>query len=155
MIPHIDQLDYKILSILQADAKITNVQLAEKIGLSPASTLERVRKLEVQGFIKDYQAQLDPHKLALQVNIWLQIRLHHLTKENIKIFQQAIRKLPEIICCYQVIGDADFLVNILTIDMAAYQNLLINKLSSIVPIQSIRTMIVLSTDKKIGIPLLQ
>lgn len=155
MTPHIDQLDYKILTILQADGKITNVQLAEKIGLSPASTLERVRKLEVQGFIKSYHAQLDPHKLSLQINIWLQVCLNNLTQENIKIFQQAIDKLPEVICCYQVIGDADFLLNILTTDMAAYQDLLINKLSNIAPIQSIRTMTVLSTHKESGIPIIQ
>jgi len=155
MIPHIDQLDYKILTILQAGGKITNVQLAEKIGLSPASTLERVRKLEIQGFIKSYHAQLDPHKLSLHVNIWLQVCLNSLNKENIKIFQQAIDKIPEIVCCYQVIGDADFLLNVLTTDMTAYQELLITKLSNIAPIQSIRTMTVLSTCKESRIPLMQ
>jgi Lrp/AsnC family leucine-responsive transcriptional regulator len=155
MSPHIDQVDYKILTILQADGKITNVQLAEKIGLAPASTLERVRKLEMQGFIKSYYAQLDPHKLSLYVNIWLQVCLNNLTKEHIKIFQQAIDKLPEVVCCYQVIGDADFLLNVLTTDMAAYQDLLINKLSNISPIKSIRTMSVLATCKESGIPLMQ
>lgn len=151
----IDQLDYKILTILQADGKITNVHLAEKIGLSPASTLERVRKLELQGFIKSYHAHLDPHKLSLQVNIWLQVRLHNLTQANIKLFQQVIDKLPEVVRCYQVIGEADFLVNILTTDMAAYQDLLINKISNIAPIQSIRTMTVLSTLKESGLPVIQ
>jgi DNA-binding Lrp family transcriptional regulator len=151
----IDQLDYKILTILQANGNTTNVQLAEKIGLSPASTLARVKKLEIQGFIKSYHARLDPHKLSLQINIWLQICLNRLTKENIKIFQQAIDKLPEVVCCYQVMGDADFLLNIRTTDMIAYQDLLINKLSNIASIQSIRTMTVLCTHKESGIPIIQ
>lgn len=150
-----DQLDYKILTILQADGKITNVQLAEKIGLSPASTLERVRKLEIQGLIKSYHAHLDPQKLSLHVNIWLRVYLNNLTQESIKLFQQAIDKLPEVVCCYQVIGDADFLLNVLTTDMTAYQELLMNKLSSINSIKSIRTMMVLSTYKESGIPLMQ
>jgi Lrp/AsnC family leucine-responsive transcriptional regulator len=154
MIPTIDQLDAKILGILQADGKISNLKLAEKISLAPTSTLDKVKKLELQGFIQSYHAKLNPTKLSLQVNIWLQIFLNALTKENIKIFQQAIQKLPEVTSCYHVMGNADFLLNVFTTDMTAYQNLLICKLSTIPVIKSIQAMTVLSTSKDHGLPIL-
>lgn len=154
MIPKLDKIDYNILSNIQNNAKITNLQLSETIGLSPASTLERVKRLEMQGVIKSYHAQLDRYKLAVHFNLWLQICLHNLSQETIKNFKQAIDQLPEVIACYQVIGDVDFLLSILTTDMVAYQNILVNKLSEISSIKSIKTMTVLSTIKETGIPII-
>lgn len=155
MIPTIDHLDVKILTILQAEGKITNLKLAEKINLCPAATLERVRKLELQGFIQSYHAQLSPAKLSLQVNLWLEITLTASTKENIQSFQQAIHKIPEVATCYHVMGHADFLLNIYTTDIAAYQQLLIHKLSAIPAIKSIQTMTVLSSCKDSGLPVVK
>src|SRR5690606_19535029 len=110
----LDQTDLLLLQNLQANAKITNLQLAEHVGLSPASTLERVRKLENQGFIQSYHAKLDKAKLNLQAHLWLQIRLHSLTSANIMSFKEAINNLPQVVSCYQVMGDTDFLVQIVT-----------------------------------------
>ncbi|OJW71796.1 MAG: hypothetical protein BGO68_03310 [Candidatus Amoebophilus sp. 36-38] len=154
MIPKLDKLDYSILINIQNNAKITNLQLSETIGLSPASTLERVKRLETQGIIKSYHAQLDRYKLAIHLNLWLQICLHDLAQETIKNFKQALDQLPEVVACYQVVGEVDFLLSVLTTDMIAYQNILVNKLSGIKSIKSIKTMIVLSTLKETGIPII-
>ncbi len=155
LLPTIDQLDAKILTILQADGGITNQKLAEKISLCPAASLERVKKLECQGFIQSYHAKLSPSKLGLQVNIWLAITLTALTKENIQTFQKVINKLAEVTTCYHIMGNADFLVNIRTPDMNTYQQLLIDKLSPIPAIKSIQAINVLSIIKDNGLPILK
>lgn len=154
MTPKLDKVDYSILAKIQNNAKITNLQLAETIGLSPASTLERVKRLETQGIIKSYHARLNRYKLALHVHFWLQVCLHNLTHESIQSFKQAIEQIPEVIACYQVTGETDFLLSVLSSDLISYQALLSNKLSEIKVIKSIRTMTVLSTLKETGIPII-
>jgi len=148
----LDKTDCSILSMLQANARITNAQLAEDIGLSPAATLERVRKLENQGIIKSYHARLDPQKLSLGVSLWLQIRLCNLAAENIVAFQEAITPLPEVVECYQVIGNADFLVKVVAPDLETYQAVLIPQLSSIVSIKRIKPFLISAALKEAGLP---
>jgi Lrp/AsnC family leucine-responsive transcriptional regulator len=149
----LDQTDLLLLQTLQANAKVTNLQLAEYAGLSPASTLERVRKLEKQGFIQSYHAKLDNFKLNLQLHLWLQIRLHSLTTADVKLFKEAIAHLPEVISCYQVIGNADFLLQVVASNMAAYQALLTQQLSNISGIREIETYMCLETMKETGLPI--
>ena len=149
----LDQTDCQILQILQDHAKITNIQLAERIALSPASTLERVKKLENQGIIKSYHAKLDPTQLSLTTTLWLHVWLHSLTTTNIAIFQEAIKNIPAIIACHQVMGDADFLAQVITSDLAAYQNILINQLSPISAIKRIKTHMHVATLKESGMPI--
>jgi Lrp/AsnC family leucine-responsive transcriptional regulator len=149
----LDQIDCLILQNLQANAKITNIQLAEHIGLSTASTLERVRKLENQGFIQSYHAKINQSKLSLKVQLWLQVRLHSLIPANIALFKDAITKLPAVVACYQVMGDADFLLQIVAKDMAACQAILTHQLSSITAIKHIKTYMCLETIKESGIPI--
>ena len=149
----LDKTDYVILQALQANGRITNTQLAEDIGLSPASTLERVRKLENQGIIKSYHARLDPQQLSLKASLWLQIKLHSLTPENIAVLQEAIAPLPEVVECYQVIGHADFFVKVVTTDIEAYQDMLMHKLSSVVSIKRIKTFLISAILKETGVPI--
>jgi Lrp/AsnC family leucine-responsive transcriptional regulator len=151
MNPKLDQTDCLILQTLQANAKMTNIQLAEQVGLSAASTLERVRKLENQGFIQSYHAKIDKSKLSLQAHLWLQVRLYSLTPANISLFKEAIAKLPAVVACYQVMGDADFLLQIVAKDMAACQEMLTHQLSSITAIKRIKTYMCLDTIKESGI----
>mmetsp|Transcript_9956 Transcript_9956/g.23027 ORF Transcript_9956/g.23027 Transcript_9956/m.23027 type:complete len:165 (+) Transcript_9956:2335-2829(+) len=150
--PQLDQIDRDILYYLQTQAKLTNVQLAQHIGLSPASTLERVRKLERQCIIKSYHARLDPPKLSLHTCVMMQITLQPLTKENIASFQKIIQHIPEIVECYQVVGDADFLVKIVTTDISTYQYLITQQLSACSGIQYIKSFIITATVKEVGIP---
>eukprot|EP01132_Coremiostelium_polycephalum_P000050 gene50-71_t len=152
-IDKIDRIDSNILQIIQNNAKITNLQLAETIGLSPASTLERVRRLETQGIIISYHAQLDRQKLGLGIHLTLQISLHSLAHENVAAFKQAIDALPEIVECHQVVGEADFFLHIITTNLMSYQALLSNHLSRLPGLKSIKTFTVLSTLKSKGLPI--
>jgi Lrp/AsnC family transcriptional regulator, leucine-responsive regulatory protein len=149
----LDQTDCLILQTLQANAKITNIQLAEHVGLSAASTLERVRKLENQGFIQSYHAKIDKAKLSLQAHLWLQVRLHSLTAANLAMFKEEITHLPDVVACYQIMGEADFLVQIVAKNILAYQDILINQLSSITAIKRIKTYVCLETIKESGLPI--
>lgn len=148
-----DQTDREILRRLQTRAKLTNVQLSEEIGLSPASTLERVRKLENKGVIKSYHARLAPEKLTLHNQLIIQVKLQHMTAHNVTAFQEAIAAIPEVVECYQVVGDADFVLKVVTQDMAAYQQLVMHQLSTIEGIQYLKPLVITSTLKEIGIPI--
>jgi DNA-binding Lrp family transcriptional regulator len=150
-LPQLDQIDRAILDYLQAQAKLTNAKLAQYVGLSPASTLERVRKLEQQGIIKSYHAQLDPKKLALYTCVIMQVKLQRLTATSVAAFQATITNIPEIVACHQVVGDADFLAKAITTDMAAYQHLVMHRLSAIEGIQHIKSFFITATVKETGI----
>ena len=147
----LDQTDRAILNHLQTHAKLTNAQLAQYVGLSPASTLERVRKLESRGIIKNYQAQLDPKKLALHTCVLGQIKLQPLTAASVAAFQETIAHIPEVVACYQVVGDADFLIKVVATDIAAYQQLVMHRLSEVQGIQHIKTLVITATIKETGI----
>ncbi|XWN35223.1 MAG: Lrp/AsnC family transcriptional regulator [Roseivirga sp.] len=149
--PQLGRTDRDILSRLQAQAKLTNAQLAQDIGLSPASTLERVRKLERRGLIKSYHAKLAPEKLGLHTHVMVQIKLHSLTEASVSKFKQAIAQLTEVVACYQLVGEADFLVQIFTQDLVAYQDLVMHKLSTIEGIQHIKPFVITATLKETGI----
>ena len=147
----LDQIDRELLAQLQARAKITNAQLAEHVGLAPASTLERVRKLESRGFIKSYHAKLDPKKLGLHTALLLQIKLHALTKEQVAAFSQAIATTPGVVECYQVVGSADFFAKVITTDLEAYQQVVMHRLSEIKEIKDIKSFVITAAVKEGGV----
>lgn len=144
----LDKTDFRILEILQHNAKITNAQLAQEIGLSPAPTLERVKKLENSGLIKSYHAELDRDMLDLSVTIFLQVTLNSHKKHQINAFVAKINDLPEVTECHHITGTADFLLKVLTKDIKTYQELILTKLIEIEEIGSMQSMVVLSTYKE-------
>lgn len=143
----LDPTDKKILEILQENGKITNAQLAQDVGLSPAPTLERVRKLENCGLIKSYHAEVDTQKLGLGVTIFLLVSLSGHRKNQILSFVDQINQVPEVIECHHITGTGDFLLKILTKDMTSYQALILNKLVEIDQMGNMQSMVVLSTFK--------
>lgn len=147
----VDATDCKILGMLQLDGRLTNAQLACNIGLSPASTLDRVRKLEKQGIIQGYRTRLNYAVLGLETVAMLQIKLQSLTKTNIAAFKKAIDAIPEVVACHQVIGHADFLVKIITSDLMAYQQTLVDSLGEIGIIERIETLLITDTLKDTGV----
>ncbi len=151
-LPQLDQTDREILDYLQDHAKLTNAQLAQNVGLSPASTLERVRKLERQGIIKSYHAQLDPKQLALETCVIMQITLHRLTPQSVTDFIESMEHIPEVVACHQVVGDADFFVKVITTDMATYQQLVMHQFGKLQDIQGIKAFIMTATVKETGVP---
>jgi Lrp/AsnC family transcriptional regulator, leucine-responsive regulatory protein len=144
----LDNIDIKILNILQQDGRISNLDLSNKVGLSPAPTLERVKKLERSGIIKNYQAILDNYKLGLGTETFMQISLGYNKQNAIDNFMDQIGKIDEIIECYQVTGSCDFILRILVKDVQAYEMLVRERLSHIPEITHMQTMLILSTVKK-------
>lgn len=136
----LDKIDKHILNILQIDSKITNAALAEKINLSPAATLERVKKLEQREIITHYTAQVDYLKLGLTINLIAAVSLQKLTPENIKSFKLVIDKTASIRHCYQVIGEFDFILIVHVSDMYSYQTMVIEKLHNLPFVKAIKTL---------------
>ncbi len=143
----IDATDRKILEILQANSNITNAQLAKEIGLSPAPTLERVNKLEGSGVIKSYHAVIDPASVGLGVSTFVMASLKGHNKDNIEKFIAAIKRIPEIVECHHVTGAGDFILKIVCVDIAAYQQLMLERVSNIDVVDSLQSMVILSTFK--------
>ncbi|MEO9485831.1 MAG: Lrp/AsnC family transcriptional regulator [Ekhidna sp.] len=143
----LDKIDRKILDILQSNAKITNAQLSKDIGLSPAPTLERVKKLETSGIIKSYHAKLDTDKVGLGVHTFVQVSLKGHNKKNIDAFINEINAIPEVIECHHITGSGDFILKIISSDIQSYQKLMLEKVSEIEVVDGLQSMIILSTFK--------
>jgi DNA-binding Lrp family transcriptional regulator len=143
----LDATDKKILQILQANSNITNAQLAKEIGLSPAPTLERVNKLETSGVIRSYHAVIDPGSVGLGVSTFVMATLKGHNKDNIDKFIQAIKRINEIVECHHVTGSADFILKIVCVDIAAYQQLMLERVSNIDVVDSLQSTVILSTFK--------
>ncbi|MCL4158765.1 UNVERIFIED_CONTAM: hypothetical protein GTU68_015165 [Idotea baltica] len=145
--PKLDKIDRKILDILQSNAKITNAQLSKEIGLSPAPTLERVKKLELSGIIKSYHAKLDTTKIGLGVSTFVYVTLKGHNKKNIDVFLEEIHKIDEIIECHHITGSGDFILRVIAQDIANYQKLMLEKVSDISVVDNLQSMVILSTFK--------
>lgn len=143
----LDKIDRKILEILQSNAKITNAQLSKDIGLSPAPTLERVKKLETSGIIASYHAKLDTEKVGLSVQTFVQVSLKGHNKQNIDLFLNQINNIPEVIECHHITGSGDFILKIIAADIQSYQKLMLEKVSEIEVVDGLQSMIILSTFK--------
>lgn len=143
----IDEIDKKILEILQSRAKITNARLSEEIGLSPAPTLERVKKLEQMGIITSYHAKLDIQKLGLGVTTFVLATLNGHNRTNIESFVNEINKIPEVVECHHITGAGDFILKVVSKDIASYQKLMLEKISDIKEVDNMQSMFILSTFK--------
>ena len=143
----IDNIDRKILRMLQENSKITNAYLSKQIGLSPAPTLERVRKLEKKGIISGYHAQLNLSKIGLGVSTFVLVSLKEHNKKNINIFLDKINKVKNVIECHHITGTGDFILKIVSENIASYQKLMLDKVSEIEATDSLQSMVILSTFK--------
>jgi Lrp/AsnC family leucine-responsive transcriptional regulator len=144
---HLDEVDVQLLSLLQQDGRITNADLAKKVGLSPPSVLQRVRVLEKAGLIRGYFGILDAEKLGLRITALAMISLSLHQEQPIERFRRSVNEIPEILECYHVSGEFDFLLKIVVRDIRAYEQLIRERLSKIKGIQQIKTSFVLSTTK--------
>jgi Lrp/AsnC family transcriptional regulator, leucine-responsive regulatory protein len=143
----LDKIDKKILEILQINAKITNAQLSKEIGLSPAPTLERVKKLESSGVITSYHAKLNTEKIGLGISTFVQISLTGHDKKSIKTFIDEVNKIDEIIECHHVTGTSDFILRVIAQNIASYQQLMLDKVNEIPVVDSLQSQVILSTFK--------
>lgn len=144
----LDDIDRKIIEFLQQDSNITNAQLSQAIGLSPAPTLERVKKLEQAGIIRGYHAEVDPSQIGIGVSTFVMVSLKGHNKENINRFIQAIERIPEVVECHHVTGQADFILRLVSADIPSYQSLMLEKVTNIDVVDNMQSMVILSTFKK-------
>lgn len=147
----LDKIDLKILKILQENSKITNLDLSKKIGLSPAPTLERVKKLEQSDIIQSYHAQVNPHMMGLNVKTFVLVSLHWKKENALNNFLDKIKQIDEVTECYIITGEADFLMKVICKDIPTYEQLLFKSLSQIDEIERLKTLMTLSTVKDVKI----
>ena len=118
-----DRYDKMILAALQRDGRISNVQLAQEISLSESATLRRVRALEEEGLIERYAALLNQHKAGLPGNVFVQIGLHREVESELSAFEEAVRDIPEVMECYLMSGEFDYLLRVVVADMADFERI--------------------------------
>jgi Lrp/AsnC family transcriptional regulator, leucine-responsive regulatory protein len=144
---HIDDIDLQLLGILQGDGRITNADLAKRVGLSPPSVLQRVRNLEKLGLVKGYHAILDAERLGLKITALVMINLSLHQEQPIERFRRSVNEIPEVLECYHVSGEFDFLLKVVVRDIRAYEVLVRERISRIKGIRQIKTSFVLGVPK--------
>lgn len=149
----IDRIDKSILRELQNDGRMANVELSRRVGLSATPCLERVKRLEKQGYIKGYTAILAPEKLQAALLVFVEIRLTRTSPDVFEDFKRSVIDLPQVLECHLVSGDFDYLVKARVADMAAYRNLLGETLLTLPGVSGSRTYVVMEEVKEsISIP---
>ena len=134
-----DTIDARILEALQEDARISNVELARKVGLSPSPCLRRVRALEAAGVIRRSVTLLDPRAIGLPVSVFINVRLEKQVERALEVFESAVRRRPEVMECYLMTGEADYLLRVVVPDLDAYQRFLMDHITRIPGVASIRS----------------
>ena len=127
---NLDNIDWKILNILQSDAGISNIELADQVCLSPSPCSRRVKNLERLGFISRRVTLIDPQRAGLPVTVFVQVTLHHQVKKDLDRFAQQVLEWPEVMECYLMTGDFDYLMRVVIPDLQTYQTFLDEKLTA-------------------------
>ncbi len=143
----IDALDRRILAELQDNARISNADLARAVGLSPSPCLRRVRELENDGVVRRYVALLEPAAVGLPVSIFVQVTLERQIEGALERFEQAIQARPEVMECYLMTGDADYLLRVVVPDLPAYERFLMDHLTRVPGVASIKSSVSLKQIK--------
>ena len=143
----LDAIDLRILDRLQSDARLTNVELAKAAHLSPSPCLARVRALEAGGTIARYVTLLDPLKLGLTVSVFINVRLEKQIERALEVFESAMRERPEVMECYLMTGDSDYLIRVVVPDMQALERFIVDFLARVPGVGNIRSSFALKQVK--------
>ncbi|MCU0380801.1 MAG: Lrp/AsnC family transcriptional regulator [Chitinophagaceae bacterium] len=143
----LDQTDRKILWYLQYDARLTNKEIADKLGKSVTPVYERIRRLEREGFIRRYVALLDRQKVGISLLAYTNVQLKEHSYQMLKAFEKAVVKLEEVMECNHMTGSYDYLLKIGVRDMQEYQDFIINKLSRLANIGTVQSSFVMTEIK--------
>ena len=127
----VDRIDAKILHVLAQDGRISWRDLAERIGLSLTPTLRRVRRLEEAGIISGYSARFDEQRLGFGITMYVMVTLEKQTEETLKIFERRLADVPEVMSCYLMTGEADYILRIVVSDLQSYQRFMLDVLTRI------------------------
>lgn len=145
----LDATDKKILSILQQDGRISNLELAERVGLSPTPCSRRVKNLEETGVIVGYHARINPVSLGHSVSVMVSLRLARQTPADIQNFLAVIEQLPEVTECLLVTGSADYLLRVRSANVESLRDFVLTRLKSIPAVSETTTMLILETVKSL------
>ena len=137
----LDNIDRKILRMLQRDGRLQNVELAERVGLSPSPCLRRVKMLEEAGVIERYVAVLDASKIGVGLTFFARVWLRGQDSETVDQFVDEVKRLPQVVECHLMAGDCDFLLRIVAADVDAYRKFQVDHLTRIKAVQSVKTEI--------------
>lgn len=148
--PKLDKFDIAILKVLQEDARATNVEIARKVNLSPSPCLRRIRNLEKSGVLRGYRADIDRKEVGLGLTVFVEIKVGHHNRENAVAQQEALLAVPEIVSCFLISGDADFLAEVVVEDLAAYERLLTKTLLAMPGVTDIRSNFAIRSIKTGG-----
>ena len=148
----LDTIDRRIVSELQADGRLTNVELAERVGLSPSPCLRRVKRLEDAGYIEGYRAALRRERVGLGFSVFVGVKIAGHANDKAIAFQDAVTAMPEVIACHLVSGDADYFLEVVVPDLEHYQRFLVDKLLELAVVREVRSNIAIQTLKA-GAPL--
>lgn len=140
---NLDAIDRRILAALQEDGRLSNVALAHRVNLSPSPCLARVKSLEKRGFIRGYVALCDPHALGLPLNVFISVSLERQRKDALEAFEQRVGEHPEVMECYLMTGDSDYLLRLVVSDMQALERFIVDHLARIPGVASIRSSLAL------------
>jgi len=152
----LDEIDRRILTALQENARITNVELAELVGISPSPCWRRVRELEQKGVISSYVTLIDPASIGLPVSVFVQVSLERQVETALEEFEGAVADWPEVMECYLMTGDADYLLRVVVADLAAYHRFLVDHLTRVPGVASIKSSFALKQVKyRTALPLVR
>ena len=149
----LDPIDRKILAELQADGRMTNVELARRVGISAPPCLRRVRTLEEQGFIRGYHAQVDPRALGFEVQVFAMVGLQSQAEADLVAFENRCRAWPLVRECHMLNGEVDFILKCVAPDLSTFQSFLTEQLTSAPNVVSVKTSLVIRGAKdEPGVP---
>lgn len=151
---NLDEIDRRLLAELQAEGRMTNVDLAARVGLTAPPCLRRVRGLEESGIIKGYHADLDGQKLGFTIMVFAMVSLRSQAEEALQAFEEHVQALPEVRECHMLNGEIDFILKIVSEDLQSFQEFLTSKLTPAPNVASVKTSLTIRTAKQEpGVPL--
>jgi len=151
---NLDRIDRRLLAELQDDGRVTNVELAHRVGLTAPPCLRRVRALEDDGIIRGYHADLDGAKLGFSIMVFALVSLKSQAEDALRQFEEHMRALPEVRECHMLNGEIDFILKIVSKDLQSFQEFLTSKLTPAPNVASVKTSLTIRTAKQLpGVPL--
>ena len=143
----LDAIDRRIIAVLQENARVSNVELAESVGVSASPCWRRVRELERTGVISRFVTLVDPAALGLPVSVFIQVSLEKQVESALEVFENAILQRPEVMECYLMTGDADYMLRVVVADLEAYERFLMDHLTRVPAVANIRSSFALKRVK--------
>ncbi|MCW0235427.1 MAG: Lrp/AsnC family transcriptional regulator [Ferrovibrio sp.] len=148
----LDAIDCRIIAALQADGRLSNIELADRVGLSPSPCLRRVKRLEAEGYIEAYRAVLRRQRVGLGFSVFVGVKIGEHANAHADAFDTAVLAMPEVIACHIVSGPADYMLEVVVPDLEHYQRFLLGKLLNLPIVREVQSNIAIQTLKA-GVPL--